>query len=1127
MTALTIRLFGYPQFLVDDIPAKFERKKTLALAAYLAVETTPGSSGFARGTLTTLLWPEVPPEQAGAYLRQALWDFAKSAGEEWIVRDSASIGLNPQAEIQVDVLHFESLLARWKTGMQEDRAALAALNELTGLYQADFLSGFSLRDSPTFDDWQALTSETLRTHLLQALEALVHLHCRDGEYAAADPPARRWLALDPLNETAHRAAMLLYAQSGQRMTALRQYETCQKLLRAELELEPELETTLLYQRIRDGVITPELSSQSPETSRPTGTVTFLFTDIEGSTHLWESHPAAMRRAHARHEAILRQAMAAHGGYVYKMIGDAFQAAFSTPAAALQAALAAQRALHAELWGETGELKVRMALHSGVTEERGDDYVGPTLNRAARLLNAGHGGQVLLNQTSYELLREHLPEDISLLDLGEHSLKDLLNPEHIYQLVAPGLPLDFPPLVTSDRPILHLPPQTTPFIGRQAELAQILSLLENPDCRLVSLAGIGGSGKTRLAIQAAGQATSFPHGVYFVDLATASTLAEMVYRIASALELVFYTPPDASFSLQNAQAQLVSFLTAKSALLLLDNFEQLTTQADFLSELLAAAPRVKLIVTTRQRLDLPGEWFLPVSGLAYPGAQESELAPQFAAVQLFVKSAGRNIPFQPAPADWPAIARICQLVEGIPLAVEMAAAWVKMLSCPEIAAEIERDLDFLASSWRGMPQRHRTLRAVFDLSWDLLSDQECQAFARLSVFQGTFTRQAALEAAGAPLHLLAALCDHSFVRRVSSGRFEIHSLMKQYAAEKLAAQPALQDEVHARYAHYYGEWLDQMYHQLKGPQQLSTLSSLRAEAPDLLGACHLMLQQQDFPRLQRVIMAVILFYEMDDQRVQMQAVIGLLGKLLSILSPLIATRPQTAPGPLPAASYPDLYILTLAALRRFIGRASSQWDESNPLQQESLQIAQQLPDSQAKAFALLLNVIGPGMLSPAQRSEISQQCIAFFETSGDVWATALAKLVAGDNDTFGGADSRMALADYQASLAAFTRLGNAWGRAMCLIGLAEVERRAGHLPQAARLARESLDIFEQMNNQERMLLSRHILADIAEAMGEFEDARSCITANLGYLSQFGDGPYQRYFRQRLEKLADGQSSTFGL
>jgi len=332
MTSLTIRLFGYPQFLVDDIPAKFERKKTLALAAYLAVKTTPGISGFARETLTALLWPEYPPEQASAYLRQALWDFAKSAGEDWIVRDSVTVCLNPQADIRVDVIHFESRLARWKTGAKEDSAAL---NELAGLYQADFLAGFTLRDSPAFDDWQALTSETLRTHLLQALDELVSLYCQVRDYDSAAPHAHRWLALDPLNETAHRAAMLLYAQSGQRTAALRQYETCQRLLRTELDLEPELETTLLYQRIRDHRLLPTPASHSPAErpvpERPTGTVTFLFTDIEGSTRLWESQPRAMSRAHARHEAILRQAMAAHGGYIYKMIGDAFQVAFSTAA----------------------------------------------------------------------------------------------------------------------------------------------------------------------------------------------------------------------------------------------------------------------------------------------------------------------------------------------------------------------------------------------------------------------------------------------------------------------------------------------------------------------------------------------------------------------------------------------------------------------------------------------------------------------------------------------------------------------------------------------------------------------------------------------------------------------------
>jgi predicted ATPase/DNA-binding SARP family transcriptional activator len=1151
MPRLTIRLFGYPQFQVGGTPVRVERRKTLALAAYLAVETPPAGRsavppGVGRETLAALLWPDAAPDQAGAALRQALWDFAKSAGEEWLARNTRFVSLNPQADIRVDVLEFDILYTRWKTGSLENTlpagGPAALLEQLTALYQAGFLAGFSLRDSPAFAEWATVQAERLRQRQQQALAGLVALHSQQDNFASAAVHAARWQALDPLDESACRASMLALARSGRRTDALQQYEAIQKVLAAELNVPPDPATSQLADQIRrgesfqvSGASYPPQANRSQLTadnSRPTGTVTFLFTDIEGSTHLWENQPEAMRLAHARHEAILRQSMAAYGGHVYKMIGDAFQVAFSTAQAALQAALAAQRALCAEAWCAGCQIKVRMALHTGVTEERADDYVGPTLNRVARLLSAGHGGQVLLNQTTCELVREHLPAQVCLRDLGEHTLKDLLQPEHIYQLEAPGLPAEFPALVTADRSTISLPVQSTPFVGRESELARIAALLAGADCRLVTLTGIGGIGKTRLAAQAACVAAGQPQfqGVYFVPLASCSTLDAMLSNLAEALKLAFYAPPGAGgITPAGARAQLFDFLGTKKTLLVLDNFEQLTGEAGFLLEMLQAAPQVKLLVTSRERLNLPGEWVLPVSGLAFPGREESELAsgaPTLpgAALQLFVESAQRSAPFTPTPADWRAIARICQLVEGVPLAIEMAAAWLKLLSCQEIAAEIERDLDFLAATWRGMPERQRTFRSIFEHSWRLLPEEERHAFCQLAVFEGGFTREAALAVAAAPLPLLAALCDKSFVRRAAlaasavssaSGRFEIHPVLKQYAAEQLAAQPRLYCEVHARYAGYYSAWLERMNEKLKGSQQVSALAELRLEAQNLVGALRQLIRLRDYPRLQRAVTAMILYYEMNNQRTEFQEIVRLLGEVLVILSPAPAVDLPASPDPAQA----ELLPLLLATLRRFAGQTCPSLDAQQMqfFQEESLRLARQLPDCPAKGFALLFDSIGAGINTSAQNLALALECVAMFERLHDAWGVALAQLIAGDTANFARVDLKIGRTCYQAAQAIFSSMGNAWGQAMCLTGLAQIELGEDHPQEAYRLGCQSEEIYQHIVNPERSYLNRHILGEACQKMGALAQARQYFEANLAYALHIGDTAIQTYYRQRLETL----------
>ena len=318
-------------------------------------------------------------------------------------------------------------------------------------------------------------------------------------------------------------------------------------------------------------------------AHPTGTVTFLFTDVEASTQRWEQHPAWMAAAHARHEAILQDAIAAHGGWAYKQIGDAFQAAFQTAPAALAAAVAAQQALAAEAWGDPGPLAIRMALHTGTAEERPDDYVGPLLNRVARLMSAGHGGQILLTATTYELVRDSLPDGVALRDLGERRLKDLTRPEHVWQVAADGLPADFPPLKTLDARPNNLPAQPNAFIGREAQMAEALALLRRPDVRLLTLIGPGGTGKTRLALQvAADLLDDFADGVWFVDLSALVDPALVIPTIAQVLDVK-------EQGARPLRKTLADYLHAKQLLLVLDNFEQIAAAAADVSALLAAAP----------------------------------------------------------------------------------------------------------------------------------------------------------------------------------------------------------------------------------------------------------------------------------------------------------------------------------------------------------------------------------------------------------------------------------------------------------------------------------------------------------------------------------------------------------
>ncbi len=477
---------------------------------------------------------------------------------------------------------------------------------------------------------------------------------------------------------------------------------------------------------------------------PTGTVTFLFTDIAGSTRLWERHPDAMRGALARHDALVRSAIEAHGGHVFKTVGDAFCAAFQTAPAAVAAALAAQRALAAEAWPAEAPIAVRVGIHTGAAEARDGDYVGTALNRVARLMGAGHGGQVLVSAAAWELVRDDLPAGVGLRDLGEQRLKDLRRPERVFQLSGPGLAAEFPPLATLDARPHNLPVQVTSFVGREREMADLKRLLAT--ARLVTLTGIGGTGKTRLALQAAADLVDdFADGAWFVDLAPMSDPALVAGTVASALGV----KEEAD---RPVEATLADALAGKALLVVLDNCEHVVEASAALADrILRAARGVRILATSREALAIAGEAACPIPPLPLPPlsadgrADVADLAAlaQYEAVRLFIDRAEAALPsFQVTNANAPAVAGICHRLDGIPLAIELAAARVRALGPEQIAARLDDRFRLLTGGSRVALPRQQTLRAAIDWSHDLLDGAERALFRRLAVFHGGWTLEAA-------------------------------------------------------------------------------------------------------------------------------------------------------------------------------------------------------------------------------------------------------------------------------------------------------------------------------------------------------------------------------------------------
>ncbi len=817
---------------------------------------------------------------------------------------------------------------------------------------------------------------------------------------------------------------------------------------------------------------------------PTGTVTFLFTDIEGSTRMWERSSSAMSEALARHDEILGDAIEANGGYVFKTVGDAFCAAFPTAPEALEATHCAQRALSVQAWPEEiGALRVRMAVHTGATEERGGDYFGPPVNRVARLLSAGHGGQVLLSLATQELVRDELPEGVGLRDLGERRLKDLFRPERVFQLIAPDLPSGFSPLKTLDARLNNLPTQPTPLVGREREVAEVCGRLRRLDVRLLTLIGPGGTGKTRLGLQAGAELLDeFEGGVFFVALAPVSDPDLVASTIAGPLGVV-------ESGDKPLEESLKGYLQDKELLLLLDNFEQVLEAAPLVGELLGSCPRLKVLATSRAALRVYGEQEYAVPPLTLPDPKRLttvEKLSQYEAVRLFIERARAvKADFEVTNDNAPAVAEICVRLDGLPLAIELAAARTKMLSPEAMLQRLGNRLKLLRGGARDLPLRQQTLRGAIGWSHDLLDEGERTLFARLSAFSGGRTLEAieaVCDAEGVlPMDALdgiSSLVDKSLLRQEEGpqgeSRFVMLETIHEYARERLQ-ESGEAEEIRRAHAAYFLSLAEQAEPELRGPGQVGWLERLEAEHDNMRAALSWSLERGEAETTLRLTGALWWFWFL---RGYVSEGVGWLERALA--------QPGCAP---PSARARVLHGAGwLVEGQGDYGRAMSFYEEGLALFREA---------SDEESVAFLACCMGWAALLRGDYDKAidsNEEGLALSRRSGNEWSAALALhnlgCVAIERQNYERATPLL-----EEALVLARKVGDRQLLSICIADLGVTAMYAGDYERAEPLFEQGLTLTEEIGEKEGMAGNLRNLALTLMYRGDHERARALLGESL--------------------------------
>ncbi len=882
MEPTALFLFGTPRLTHNQIPIHIGRKRAMGLLAYLAVNDHP----LTRDHLVAFFWPEHAPDQAYAELRRTLSVLRQALGNI-LDADRETVSVAPDSSLQVDVRMFQDLITAWREHRHRQtyscEECFTALNTASKIYRDHFLAGFSLADSGEFDNWQTLQEQTLRSSLGSALEWLSQYYSAHGDMEPAIGCAKRWLSLDSLNESAHILLMQLFAKSGKRASVVRQFEECERVLLAELGLQPQAETIRMFKS-------------------------------------------------------------------------------------------------------------------------------------------------LLGQQEQQLIER-----------------------------------DLPGFETGKLPKNNLPFQTIPFMGRE-ELEEVIeSNLKNPGCRLLTLTGPGGSGKSRLAIEVARKhLRGFPDGVYFVRLAACESVTEIAPRIAKVLGLTFSTYKESAIqskSVQNlpVKQQLLGFLHDKTMLIVLDNFEHLLGGVDLLIDILEAAPHVLLLVTSRIRLNILYEYVCPVPGLDLP-VEYPLLAPigptdelaKYSAVRFFEKCAQMTSPqFRLDIENQVHVLHICRAVHGMPLGILLATSWLTVLKPKEICAEIDQNFDFLETTLYGLPERQRSMRAVFSHTWRLLSGWEQQILQGLSVFRGGFSRQAASFVSGASLSDLKTLASKWLIERDHQDRFILHELLRQYLAERLDEYPGEKVKRKDRHLMFFANFLQGRSGDLQGNEPRQAIAEISLEIENIRAAWSWALSQQNLEAIDRSLEGLAKFYEL-------------------------------------GASYQEgEKAFTQAREVLILIKDTGDWNDKNRLLLGKIFIRQGL-------FCGMQGLV-------KETREALRKGLDFLQDSGDRKEQAFAMLYLAECLT----SNEEQLSILNRALVIFTELDERKGIAYIYANLGYIAFSQGDFPTARQYFIHNLDIQRQLGNQRDIAFALSSLGYIDWIMGDYPAALRYFQGRLAIMEEFGD------------------------